>query len=640
MRGWHFGKSLKAVDRVDSPIENRSNRKRRALPFLLALAALVAAPLCAHAQEEKAEAENAEGFSWERPEEGIAFSTRIAGRRIPDYLRELMQNARSLKPDAEDGVPPPATLAQLRRRAEEDADAMKEVLRSEAYYSGSVSSSVRQAEGGSFEVVYLAVLGPRTMIRNFTMKYSGHPDGGPGLVESAVELGLQPERAATAARVIDFTQKTITHLHNNGYPDAKLDRRRVIVDLSASLADITLFITAGERYVFGPALISNEDGRTETDYVRELTTFKEGKVYSRAEVDATQDALRGTGLFSGIAISSADPEAGALPQRIELTEREPRTVRLGVKWSSADGAGVSGSWEHRNIFGRAEKLTLGLSIAEVEQSATADFRKPRFLRPDQSLLASFEIAHEDSDAYKEDRVKAGVSLERVLSETWTGSLGVTFQLSETEDSNGRIAYQLFGVPLTLKYDTADDILDPTKGIRATLSGTPYFGASDEKPSTFTKLEAVGSTYLTPVEELTFAFRGRYGMIAAGDTADVPGSTRFYAGGGGSVRGYGYQMAGPLDAQNDPEGGRSVLEANVEARYRAFENIGVVAFIDGGQAYDKLTPSFSDELLWGAGLGLRYYTPIGPVRLDVAVPLNRRKNVDDAFQIYVSLGQAF
>ena len=243
-------------------------------------------------QEESVEAENAEGFSWEQPEEGIAFSTRIAGRRIPDYLRELMQNARSLKPDAQDGVPPPATLAQLRRRAEEDADAMKEVLRSEAYYSGSVSSSVRQAEGGTFEVVYLAVLGPRTMIRNFVMKYSGHPDGGPGLVESATELGLQPERAATAARVIDFTQKTITHLHNNGYPDAKLDRRRVIVDLSASLADVTLHITAGERYVFGPALISNEDGRTETDYVRELMTFRQGEVYSRAEVDATQDALR------------------------------------------------------------------------------------------------------------------------------------------------------------------------------------------------------------------------------------------------------------------------------------------------------------------------------------------------------------
>jgi|TARA_R100000322_G_scaffold153388_3_gene111644 translocation and assembly module TamA len=606
----------------------------------LLMALTLAAATAAHAEEETQKSEAEDGYSWERAEDGIEFSTRIAGRRIPDYVRALMENAQGLTPDAKDGVPPPATLAQLRRRAEEDAEAMKEVLRSEAYYNGSVSSSVRQREGGGFEVVYLVVMGPRTMIRNFTMQYSGHRQGGPGLVESASELGLKPGRAATAQRVIDFTQKAITHLHNNGYPNAKLDRRRVIVDLSANLADITLYITAHERYVFGPVLVSNEGGRTDPDYVRGLTAFKAGEVYDRSKVDATSEALRKTNLFSAIGISSAEPEDGALPQQIELTEREARTVRLGVKWSSSEGAGVTGSWEHRNLFGRAEKLMLALEIAQIEQSATADFRKPRFLREDQSLLASFEIAREDSDAYKEDRIKTGVSLERVLTPEWTGSLGLTFQLSETEDSNGRISYQLFGVPVTLKYDTADDLLDPKQGIRATLQGTPYFGASDEEPTTFTKLEATGSTYVTPLEELTFAFRGRYGMIAAGETTDVPGSTRFYAGGGGSVRGYGYQMAGPLDASNDPTGGRSVLEANVEVRYRAFEDIGIVAFVDGGQAYDDPTPSFGDPLLWGAGLGLRYYTPIGPVRLDVAVPLNRRDNVDDAFQIYVSLGQAF
>ena len=601
------------------------------------IAALAAAPAYA---EETAESGEREAYSWERPESAIAFTTRIEGRRIPDYLRSLMEEAQALRPDAADGVPPPTTLAQLRRRAEEDANQLNEVLRSEAYYNGSVSASVRQGQGGAFEVVYLAVLGPRTMIRSFTMRYSGHPDGGPGLVEDATELGLQPERAATAQRVIDFTQKAIQHLHNNGYPDAKLDRRRVIVDLSASRADATLFITAGERYLFGPMLVTNEGGRTNEDYVRELATIEPGAIYSRAQVDATTEALRKTGLFSGIAISSGEAENGALPQRVELTEREARTVRLGVQWSTSEGAGVTGSWEHRNLFGRAEKLTLALSIAEIEQSATADFRKPHFLRPDQSLLAAFEIAHEDSEAYKEDRIKTGVSLERVLSETWTGSLGVTFQLSETEDSNGRISYQLFGVPLTLRYDTSDDLLDPTEGLRATLQGTPYFGTSDEKATTFTKLEGVAATYLTPVDDLTFAFRGRYGMIAAGETADVPGSTRFHAGGGGSVRGYGYQMAGPLDANNDPTGGRSVLEANAEARWRAFEDIGLVAFIDGGQAFENPVPSLSDPLLWGAGLGMRYYTPIGPVRADVAIPLNRREGVDDAFQIYVSLGQAF
>src|SRR5690606_28077959 len=140
-------------------------------------------------------------------------------------------------------------------------------------------------------------------------------------------------------------------------------------------------------------------------------------------------------------VSSGEAEGGALPQEIELTEREARTVRLGASWSTSEGAGVKGSWEHRNLLGRAEKLTLGLAIAQIEQSATADFRKPHFLRPDQSLLASAEIAHEESDAYDEDRIKAGVSLERVLSERWTGALGVTFQLTETEDTSGRISYQ-------------------------------------------------------------------------------------------------------------------------------------------------------------------------------------------------------
>jgi translocation and assembly module TamA len=181
---------------------------------------------------------------------------------------------------------------------------------------------VRQGQGGAFEVVYLVTLGPRTMIRNFTMQYGAYPDGGPGLVESATELGLQPERAATAQRVIDFTQKAIQHLHNHGYPDAALDRRRVIVDLSASRADVTLFIATGERYLFGPLLVENEGGRTYPDYVRQLAEIVPGTVYSRAQVDATADALRATGLFSGIDISPAQAEGGALPQRIELTERE------------------------------------------------------------------------------------------------------------------------------------------------------------------------------------------------------------------------------------------------------------------------------------------------------------------------------
>lgn len=611
----------------------------RIAAFIAALA-LPALVLAAPARAEERQAESTNGFSWERPADGLDFSSRVTGRRIPDYLRALLENARELRPDIADGPPPPATLSQLRRRAEEDEKRLEDVLKSEAYYSGRVSASVRQAQGGAFEVVYFVSLGTRTMIERFDITYSDHAGGGEGRPATGAELGLVPNRAATADRVIEFTQKALTALQNNGYPEAKLDRRRVVTDISSHQGSVTLYLTAGPRYVFGETRIGNPDGRTDPGYVRELSTMRDGAIYDRSEVDRTVEALRGTGLFSGISITSADAQGDALPQQIDLTERAPRTVRLGAKWSTSEGAGVRGSWEHRNLFGRGERITLGLSIAQIEQSATADFRKPNFLRPDQSLLASAEIVHEENDAYTENRIKAGVSLERVLSRWWTGSLGTTFQITETEDINGRISYQLIGVPALLRYDNTDDVLDPREGMRATLAATPYFGASDQTATTFTRLEAAGSTYLGFTDELVLALRGRYGLIAADDTTDVPGSTRFYAGGGGSVRGYGYQMAGPLDAKGDPEGGRSVLEASVEARYRVTETIGAVVFVDGGQAFSNLAPSLSDPLLWGAGAGIRYYTPIGPVRFDVAVPLNKRRKVDDSFQIYVSLGQAF
>ncbi len=611
----------------------------RIAAFIAALA-LPALLLEAPARAAEGQANSTNGFSWDRPSDGLTFSTRVTGRRIPDYLRTLLENARELRPDIADGPPPPATLAQLRRRAEEDEKRLEEVLKSEAYYSGRVAASVRQAQGGEFEVVYFVSLGTRTMIERFDITYEDHAGGGDGRPSSGTELGLASNRAATADRVIEFTQKALTMLHNHGYPEAKLDRRRVIIDVSSHQGRVTLYITAGPRYVFGETRIGNPDGRTDPGYVRELSTMREGAIYDRSEVDRTVEALRGTGLFSGISVTSADAQDGALPQQIELSERAPRTVRLGAKWSTSEGAGVRGSWEHRNLFGRAERITLGLSIAQIEQSATADFRKPNFLRPDQSLLASAEIAHEENDAYRENRIKAGVSLERILGRWWTGSLGTTFQITETEDINGRITYQLIGIPALLRYNNTDDVLDPREGLRATLGATPYFGASDQNATTFTRLEAAGSTYIGLTDELVLALRGRYGLIAADDTTDVPGSTRFYAGGGGSVRGYGYQMAGPLDRTGDPEGGRSVLEASVETRYRLTETIGAVVFVDGGQAFSNLAPSLNDSLLWGTGAGIRYYTPIGPVRFDVAVPLNKRRNVDDAFQIYVSLGQAF
>ena len=202
-------------------------------------------------------------------------------------------------------------------------------------------------------------------------------------------------------------------------------------------------------------------------------------------------------------------------------------------------------------------------------------------------------------------------------------------------------YAIVGMPIHGGRDGTNDLLDPTEGTRMKLSVTPYF-ATVERDINFTVFEAEASAYfgLGKDDRVVPALRLRTGSIAGAETLDIPITKRFFAGGGGSIRGYEFQKAGPLDADGHPTGGRSVLETGFELRWRVTDRIGIVPFVEGGNVYDDRTPDFGEDLFWAAGLGLRYFTIAGPIRLDVAFPLNRRDGIDDEFQIYVSLGQAF
>jgi translocation and assembly module TamA len=572
------------------------------------------------------------------------FATRVEGEKLPDDIRALLNETMELGKEKDRARP--ATLGQLRRRASEEADKLNDVLRSEAYYNGRVEPVIEEAKGGRFDLTYRVTLGPRTMIRSFAIVYADNPSDAATLPRDATVLGLKPNRAVRAQRVIDLTRDALAWLENHGHPKPKLDDREVIVDLAAHLADVKLTITAGEPKRFGDIAIVNEtengEGRTSHAYIRSLAKFKPGDLYDRRKADETVTALRQTSLFDQVSFEVDEGTGDVVTPHLTLGERARRSVGVGASWSSDEGAGVRGFWEHRNLFGGAEKLRLELEIAQMNQSATAEFRKPRFLREDQTLLGNFEIAHEDTDAYEENRIKTGAALARQFSPRLEGSAGVSFEVYRTQDSNGNHSYRLFGLPLTMRYDGSDALLDPTEGVRLGGALTPYAGTSNGSATAFTKFEANGSTYWSfgKRPDLTLALRGRYGLMLAKETLDVPGSVRFYAGGGGSIRGYGYQLVGPLDAAKNPLGGRSVVEASAEARYRATKTIGLVAFLDGGNAYATATPKFDETLQLGAGVGLRYYTPIGPVRADIGVPLNRRSGIDDAFQVYFSLGQAF
>jgi translocation and assembly module TamA len=579
-----------------------------------------------------------------KPAPSFKFSAKVEGEKLPDDIKALLEETMELGKE-QSGIPP-ASLGQLRRRAGDEADKLNDVLRSEAYYNGRIEPVIEEAQGGRFDLTYRVTLGPRTMIRSFIIVYSDTPSDAAVLPHDATVLGLKPNRAVRAQRVLDLTHDALAFLENHGHPKPKLDDRKVIVDLATHLADITLTIAAGEPKRFGDIAVDNKtengEGRTSAAYVRSLAKFKPGDLYDRRKADATVTALRQTSLFDQVSFEVRDGAGDLVTPHMTLGERAVRSVGVGARWSSDEGAGVLGFWEHRNLFGGAEKLRLELGIAQSKQGAKAEFNKPHFLREDQSLLGNFEVAHEDTDAYEESRIKIGSALARQFRANLEGSAGVSFEVDRTKDSTGDHAYRLFGIPLTMRYDGSDALLDPTEGVRLGGALTPYAGTANGAAAAFTKFEANGSTYWSfgKRPNLTLALRGRYGLMLAKETLDVPGSVRFYAGGGGSIRGYGYQLVGPLDAAKNPLGGRSVVELSTEARWRVSKTVGIVAFVDAGNAYATATPKLSQPLQVGTGLGLRYYTPIGPVRADIGIPLNRRDGIDDPFQLYFSLGQAF
>ncbi|MEM8842525.1 MAG: BamA/TamA family outer membrane protein, partial [Pseudomonadota bacterium] len=357
--------------------------------------------------------------------------------------------------------------------------------------------------------------------------------------------------------------------------------------------------------------------------------------------------LLSTDLFSTLSVLAPEqaPEGEApvaLPITITAEEREKRTIAASVRYNTDDGPSVLGSYENRNLFGANETFGVEAEAGFEIQRLTFGYREPQFLRDGQDFVAGFDIRHEDNDAFEADTATLTAGIERKLTPKWTVGAGGLAEASNIKDPvDGDSTSYLGGIPTFAEYDGSNDLLNPTKGIRFRADVTPFAGIFNEEFVQFLSLDTRAATYfdLTGEEKYIFATRGRLGSIIAESIDTVPDNRRLFAGGGGSVRGYGQYLIGPLDADDDPTGGLSVIELSGEFRAKLYGDLGGVVFVDGGAVSEELFPSFDDGFQVAAGFGLRYYSPAGPIRVDVAFPLNGRP-VDDAFQLYFSIGQAF
>lgn len=545
-------------------------------------------------------------------------------------------------------------------RAKGDVERLETALHAYGFYQGHVSIRIADRtlddadlpnvleampQASTAAVKISAELGPQYRLRRITLE---------GTVPEGSKIELATGQPAVAADVLFAGTKLQSALQESGYPLAKVDAPIAWADDDAHVLDVIFTAQAGPRAKIGVIHLDGLKSVNE-DFVRKALTVHAGELYSPSKIEAARQALIATNVFSGIEVRAADhldPD-GTIAITFDLQERKMRSVALSAAYSTDLGVSLSASWSHRNLFGNAEQLNLSAAGNGLGGSATnalgynlsAQYIEPMFFRNDQVLELNLRGVKQDLDAYDQTAITAGAYVRRKFSQLWTGSVGLTATQERISQEGVTRDYQLLALPVSATYDSTgltDPLLDPTRGLRATVSAAPTH-AFGKPSSNFVILQAAGSTYfdLSDVSEpgrSVLALRGLVASVQGASLFGLPPDQRLYAGGSGTVRGYDYQSIGPQFPDGKPIGGLSAAAATVEFRQRLFSDFGAAAFIDAGQASDVSAP-FTGTVRVGAGVGVRYYTPIGPLRVDVAVPLNRAPR-GAAFGIYIGLGQAF
>jgi len=478
---------------------------------------------------------------------------------------------------------------------------------------------------------------------------------GPVPADARAAFRLAPGEPARAQDILDAGAAVLLSLQEDGFALARVPPPDAVVDHDTRTMDIVYHAEPGQRLAIGEVRVIGLERLRESAVLRRLG-LNPGEPFSPSRLEAARRDLLAGGVLAWARLTPVDaPDAqGRLPLTLELAERPRRVIRLAGSFSSDEGLTVSASWTHRNLLGGGERLTLtgdvgqigGTDINALSYLTNASLMLPDLWVRDLDLRLDLGAVNEDLDAYDREAVTAGLTFERRLAPGLSAGAGVAFERSRVSQDGPPRDYRLVSAPLALGYDSTDSPLDPLRGLRLAAQMTPTRVLEGEE-SGFVRTRLVGSAYLDLGAEaalpkgsgrLVLAGRLVIGSIVGAAAGDVPPDWRFYAGGGGSVRGYPFQSIGPRTVSGSPAGGDGLLEGSLELRQRINANWGGVAFIDAGSVSRESMPS-ADGLAVGVGVGLRYFTPIGPVRADIATPLDRNIG-GSAVQVYIGIGQAF
>lgn len=561
---------------------------------------------------------------------------------------------------------PARSLAQARRRVEAAAKSARSVMRSLGYYDADIRAEVVESKAEAREInqeiedtvrrppqaVLYVTTGPRFTYGDLEIDFT---DGPPvNADEITEELRLNVGQAAEAARVLATELRLTNALHAAGYPDAKALPRKAVVDHDTKRMNITYNIQTGRRTRFGQIRKTGSAYLT-NGFPRMVAPFEAGELYSAKDINRFAARVAGTGVFESATATLAEEAVenpdGTVTRDVILNVEQGaiNTISGEVGYSTSDGSGVDVTYERRNFIGFAQTLQLNARVKTNEIGAGIAYNIPYAWREDRELDLELDAARLDTEAFEGERVLGNALITQKFSRKFRIGLGLGLEASRfDQDGVETTAYLVEGLGRAV-YDTRDSLLNPEKGFNVEGAVVPTYNFGDEN-GTFTTLTLSGATYKRVSDKFVLAGRLGTGTIIADDFSTVPRNRRFYAGGGGSVRGYEYQSISPRvvttsvndngETETDIEriGGRTLIEGSAEVRYKGDGPIGYVGFIDAGTV-SRAQASGLDDVRFGAGVGVRYYTNFAPLRADIAIPLNPRSG-DADFQIYISIGQAF
>lgn len=564
-----------------------------------------------------------------------------------DAIRDQFDVVSALK----EGKGKAANGAMINARMVQDQKALADVLSSQGFFDASVHGSIAMPDAGKdgdIKVTLDVAPGPRYVLGTITF------DGADTVPDDLVAKAFVPKSGEpiVADRILSAEANIGVTLPQSGYPFVKVGQRDILLDAATRKGDYTLPVTPGPRSRFGEIVVQGKKRVFQPKHIATIARFKKGDLYDSRKVDDLRKALVATNLYSVVTVEPQESHeaVGDGTEYATLLVKEkagpPRSLSAQLGYSTGEGVKAVGSWTHSNFVPPEGALIVSSTLGTNEQGLDTTFRRSNAGKRDRVAELGISLDHSNLNAYEAytGRLYGRISSAStpIWQKRWTYSYGFDLLATNEQDYDFQLAgyrrrtFYVLALPGQLTYDRSNSLLDPTKGYRlsATVSPETSLGAGGQfyVRSSF---EATG--YYPVASGLVLAGRAKVGMIDGASRESIAPSRRLYAGGGGSVRGFGYQELGPKDPNGNAIGGRSVVETATELRYR-FGNYGLVAFVDGGQVYTSPVPDFT-SWRFGAGIGARMYTNFGPLRLDIATPIHREIG-ESRVAVYVSIGQAF